>query len=42
LRGLADRLRTATADLQLFQQTQKGHAESVRQALLASEGAAVV
>lgn len=41
LRGLANRLRTATADLQIFQQTQKGHAESVRQALRASEGGAV-
>lgn len=37
LRGLADRLRGATGDLRIFEQTQKGHAESVRVALATSE-----
>ncbi|HXT38156.1 MAG TPA: hypothetical protein VN837_21480 [Chloroflexota bacterium] len=37
LRGLADRLRGTTGDLRIFEQTQKGHAESVRVALASSE-----
>jgi hypothetical protein len=41
LRGLADRLRLATADLRLFQQTQKGHTEAARQALVDLEQRAV-
>lgn len=41
LRGLADRLRSFTGDLRIFEQTQNGHAESVRSALIArEEGAA--
>lgn len=38
LRALADRLRDAAGDLRIFEQTQKGHAESVRVAQ--SSGAA--
>jgi hypothetical protein len=41
LRGLADRLSMATADLRLFQQTQKGHTAAARQALLDLEHRAV-
>ncbi len=37
LRALADRLRNASGDLRIFEQTQKGHAESVRVALATSE-----
>ncbi|HWE64100.1 MAG TPA: hypothetical protein VHB98_20505 [Chloroflexota bacterium] len=33
LRGLANRLRSATDDLQIFEQTQNGHAESLRMVL---------
>lgn len=36
LRGLAGRLRAATADLRIFGQTQNGHAETVRVILQAS------
>jgi len=38
LRGLADRLRGATADLRIFEQTQNGLAESLRMALSMSNG----
>jgi hypothetical protein len=41
LRGFTDRLRMATAELRLFQQTQKGHTEATRQALLDLEHRAV-
>lgn len=37
LRGLADRLRGATADLRIFEQTQNGLAESLRMALSIGE-----
>lgn len=37
LRGLADRLRGAAADLRIFEQTQNGHAESLRVALVSGE-----
>jgi hypothetical protein len=37
LRGLADRLRGSTGDLRIFEQTQNGHAESLRSALAAPE-----
>ncbi|MGH2347691.1 MAG: hypothetical protein ACRDG4_20885, partial [Chloroflexota bacterium] len=37
LRAQADRLRGAAGDLRIFEQTQKGHAESVRVALTAGE-----
>lgn len=37
LRGLADRLRGATADLRIFEQTQNGLAESLRMALTVGE-----
>lgn len=41
LRDLADRLRNATGDLRIFEQTQNGHAESLRAALaIGEEGAA--
>jgi hypothetical protein len=41
IRTLADRLRNATADLRVFQQSQNGYAESLRAALLhGSQGAA--
>jgi hypothetical protein len=33
LRSLADRLRNATADLRIFQQSQNGYAESLRMTL---------
>ena len=36
LRGLADRLRNATADLRIFGQTQNGHAETLRVVLAAT------
>lgn len=36
LRGLASRLRTATADLRIFGQTQNGHAETLRVVMSAS------
>jgi hypothetical protein len=37
LRTFADRLRSATGDLRIFEQTQNGHAESLRTALAGSE-----
>lgn len=37
MRALADRLRNAAGDLRIFEQTQKGHTESVRVALAAGE-----
>ena len=41
LRGLAGRLRTATDDLRIFEQTQNGHAESLRVSLaVGTEGTA--
>ena len=37
LRTLADRLRATTGDLQIFERTQNGHAESLRAALVGGE-----